>query len=590
MEHFCSKCDRPHIRPVGRKCITAGMATNVSSTQPSVAPNGFLTQQLMGRSLSPINTPFSGSTVNTSASAATSSGGSVTQPNNTRTDELILAELQKLSARKTNVEQELQADTFTSTPRKRRRAKQGRQATDNSLFGTSNRSAGISLEESTDHLRGSESTRVPVHTQSVASTTTTTISSLFAQANQGTVPNAVNVNRQPCNTQIVYSMCQPLHQGQHVRLIQSGQTPLARTQGPLSQGLTTQGPRVMFTGITTGATASLASTASSQGTMATFQHMGVGTQVSSGMAQPFLQSTIQSHHMARSHLPNTAFLPLVRDGGMAVTGSQQVQQAGRQATNVHVPNAEHPGVPSIQALRTTAVDQALVQQRLQELNQQALPQHPGNHILHNSVQQTVPQITSKAKGKKEKVDVVWPQDCAFVGHLRARVTYEQLTQAQFVLGFLRSVQEEQDPYLRSNMVEYLTKLYQNACDHSWQVAKGAHLVVMTKMEEGLVTWGDLKKVNKVRKTYVKASNTLNSGDSHNNNNTNTKKVPKKPSSVPCREYNEGRCSRTVDHDIGLITHKHVCAFCMYTLSRLYSHPESQCNNKKRRTGNAPTQQ
>ena len=137
----------------------------------------------------------------------------------------------------------------------------------------------------------------------------------------------------------------------------------------------------MFTGITTGPTALLASTASSQGTMATLQHMGVGTQVSSGMAQPF-QSTIQSQHMARAHLPNTAFLPLVRDGGMAATGSQQVQQAGRQVINVHVPNVEQPVVPSIQALRTTAVDQALVQQRLQELNQ-----HPGNHILHNSVQQ-----------------------------------------------------------------------------------------------------------------------------------------------------------------------------------------------------------
>ena len=139
------------------------------------------------------------------------------------------------------------------------------------------------------------------------------------------------------------------------------------------------------------------------------------------------------------------------------------------------------------------MDQALVQQRLQALNQQALPQHPGNYTLHNSAQQAVPQVASKPKSKKKKVDVVWPQDCAFVGHLRVRVTYEQLTQAQFVLGFLRSVQEDQDPYLRSNIVEYLTELFQNACDHSWQVAKGAHLVVMTKMKEGLITWGALEE-------------------------------------------------------------------------------------------------
>ena len=44
------------------------------------------------------------------------------------------------------------------------------------------------------------------------------------------------------------------------------------------------------------------------------------------------------------------------------------------------------------------------------------------------------------------------------------------------------------------MIEYLTDLFQDVCDMGWQPAKGAHLVVMSKMEDGLVTWADLKKV------------------------------------------------------------------------------------------------
>ena len=143
------------------------------------------------------------------------------------------------------------------------------------------------------------------------------------------------------------------------------------------------------------------------------------------------------------------------------------------------------------------------------------------------------------KGKKEKIEVVWPQDCAFIGHLRARVTYEQLTQSQFVLGFLRSVQEETDPFIRCNMIEYLTELFQNVCDFGWQAAKGAHLVVMTKMEEGLVAWADLKKVNKIRKTYVRATGGQNT-NSDNNNTGNPKRRPRKPSSMPCKEYQEGK--------------------------------------------------
>ena len=135
-------------------------------------------------------------------------------------------------------------------------------------------------------------------------------------------------------------------------------------------------------------------------------------------------------------------------------------------------------------------------------------------------------MSNKPEEKKEKVEVIWPQDCAFVGHLRARVSYEQLTQAQFVLGFLRSVQEEKDVYIKGNMIEYLTELFQNVCDLSWQAAKGVHLVVMTKMEEDLFAWDDLQNVSKVRKTYVRATSNFSNGQAENSN-TSTKKGPRK---------------------------------------------------------------
>ena len=97
-------------------------------------------------------------------------------------------------------------------------------------------------------------------------------------------------------------------------------------------------------------------------------------------------------------------------------------------------------IPSLQALRSTAINQDLVQRRLDELHQQAAPQQTGNPSS-TLAQDTCNKQSSKTKGKKEKVEVVWPQDCAFVGHQRTRLTYEQLNQSQFVLGFLRSVQE-----------------------------------------------------------------------------------------------------------------------------------------------------
>ena len=108
-----------------------------------------------------------------------------------------------------------------------------------------------------------------------------------------------------------------------------------------------------------------------------------------------------------------------------------------------------------------------MQKRLTELHQEALPQQAGNNTPQFSQQDTSHKQPSKPKGKKDKVEVVWPQDCAFVGHLRARVTYEQLSQSQFVLGFLRSMQDESNTLIHSNMVEYLTVLFQDDCDMGW---------------------------------------------------------------------------------------------------------------------------
>ena len=120
-----------------------------------------------------------------------------------------------------------------------------------------------------------------------------------------------------------------------------------------------------------------------------------------------------------------------------------------------------------------------------------------------------------------------------------------------MLAFLHLVQETY-PFIRFNMSEYQTELFQNVRDFGWPAAKGDHLVVMTKMEGvGLVTWTELKKVNKIRKTYVRATGGHSKG-SYNNHTGNSKTEPKKSSSIPCKEYQEGKCNKQNDHDIGLI--------------------------------------
>ena len=81
-----------------------------------------------------------------------------------------------------------------------------------------------------------------------------------------------------------------------------------------------------------------------------------------------------------------------------------------------------------------------------------------------------------------------------------RHTY-QLSITQWLPDFLRIRQEEQDPHIRGNMIEYLTELAQDACDYSWEAAKGAHSVLLHRMEDGAVYWSNIKEVQKIRERY-----------------------------------------------------------------------------------------
>ena len=94
------------------------------------------------------------------------------------------------------------------------------------------------------------------------------------------------------------------------------------------------------------------------------------------------------------------------------------------------------------------------------------------------------ETIQKKVSKDSKQKIKWSQDLAFVGSMRKRPSYEQLTTCQWLLGFLRIRQEEQDPTVKENMVEYLTELLQDACEYSWEAAKGSivHFGIVCRME------------------------------------------------------------------------------------------------------------
>ena len=102
------------------------------------------------------------------------------------------------------------------------------------------------------------------------------------------------------------------------------------------------------------------------------------------------------------------------------------------------------------------------------------------------VQDLSKKVTAGSKGGKDKkVCFAWPQDLAFLRTLRKRPQYKDLTQTQWMLGFLSIAQEESNTEFRAHMYEYLTELMQDRADNTWAAEKGVHAILIHRMQDGV---------------------------------------------------------------------------------------------------------
>ena len=158
-ERHCTHCFVIHGLPTGRRCPHFLMTTNVIQSPITT---------IEGQGLDTVTMTTSSGTAQATASTSQSSPGG-------RQDDVILAELRKLASRLANVEHEMQSQSRTSTPKRKRKKRAGRPSTN--LAASSLHDTQSTLDESLFSLHGS------VQTLPLTSVTTTmsTAGSLFTQ-------------------------------------------------------------------------------------------------------------------------------------------------------------------------------------------------------------------------------------------------------------------------------------------------------------------------------------------------------------------------------------------------------------------------
>ena len=89
--------------------------------------------------------------------------------------------------------------------------------------------------------------------------------------------------------------------------------------------------------------------------------------------------------------------------------------------------------------------------------------------------------------------------------MKRRVTFDDLTESQFVMGFIKNAQDTLDTLMRQYMLLELYELLKLADSTSWSVARGAYIASMHDIEEGQITWMDHSTLLQRRMTHTHAA-------------------------------------------------------------------------------------
>ena len=136
--------------------------------------------------------------------------------------------------------------------------------------------------------------------------------------------------------------------------------------------------------------------------------------------------------------------------------------------------------------------------------QAALQQDTNNTVLQrNCNKQSLKSGRDRIGGSDHSgIFEKWPQEACFIGPGRNRVRYDELTQPQWTAGITAIAAEEKNPVVQRNMFTYMASIRQDVCDFGFKSCLGAHALILSNLEDQILTWDDLPSIQKVRKNYT----------------------------------------------------------------------------------------
>ena len=122
--------------------------------------------------------------------------------------------------------------------------------------------------------------------------------------------------------------------------------------------------------------------------------------------------------------------------------------------------------------------------------------------------------------------------------------------SQWVSGFSNIIREETDPETKKFILDYLSDIMEDSQDFGWPSAKGAHAVLLCKMEQDKIQWHETSKIDRVRRAHAQKIS---------QNPHQSQRKTYKP--IPCKYYQKGTCGQSDDPENNGQMYLHACLTC-----------------------------
>ena len=229
---------------------------------------------------------------------------------------------------------------------------------------------------------------------------------------------------------------------------------------------------------------------------------------------------------------------------------------------------------------------AAVRSRMADLN-----------LLHDhtdaasSDDETTSKKAHKTKGKKSGrartaddiviAEIDWPHYYIYRGTERRPAKYSELTVAEFVLGYLSSMEKETTS-VQAHMKKHLLELMRDTMDFSWDSVRNFHGVLLNQFEMRRITWEDTEEIQALRRAYahrvIAQANTDQIGDKPTTSRNTNVRGP-----IFCVQFQTGECKSHGDHASPRGQVQHICAYCLKETGCSFNHAEQDCRRKSAST-------